>query len=229
MNTNSSIKFWAEDDRPREKLMQKGRSALSDAELLAILLGTGTKTKSAVELARDVLRLGNNSLHQLGKLNCKEFQQIKGIGEAKAINIMAALELGRRRNELEEAPPEKITSSKAAYRLLSPYFQDLAHEEFRIIALNRANHVLGTPLISQGGVTGTVADGKIIFKTLIQMNACACILAHNHPSGQLKPSDADIKLTKKLRSFGELVEINILDHLILTDHGYFSFSDEGIG
>lgn len=224
---NTSIKSWAEDDRPREKLQNKGRSALSDAELLAIVIGSGTRKKSAVELAQDILKSCNNDLYQLGKMGQHELMRFSGIGEAKAISIIAVLELGRRRSITEVALPKKITQAKDAFEFSKHHFQDLDHEEFRIIGLSRSNRILGERLISKGGRTGTIVDGKMVFKELLDMKATSCILLHNHPSGKLEPSNSDIQITKKLVEFGKLIEIAVLDHLIISDVGYYSFSDEG--
>lgn len=224
---NTSIKSWAEDDRPREKLQNKGRTALSDAELLAIVIGSGTRKKSAVELAQDILKSCDNNLYQLGKLGQYELMKFPGIGEAKAISIIAVLELGRRRTMTEIPLPTKVTQSTDAYNYSKHHFQDLEHEEFRVIGLSRSNRILGERLISKGGRTGTVADGKMIFKELIDMKATSCILLHNHPSGKLEPSTSDIQLTKKLTEFGRLIDLAVLDHLIISDLGYYSFADEG--
>jgi DNA repair protein RadC len=228
ISTNLSIKMWAEDDRPREKMILKGRKALSDAELLAILVGSGSKNNSALQVGQKILGLTKNSLAELGKLTIEELKTVEGIGDAKAVIIAAALELGRRRGEGEKVVLEKIQSSKDAYFLLNPYFLDLCHEEFRIIALNRSNHILGIDLISIGGTTGTIADGKKIFKRLLDLRATACILSHNHPSGALYPSPQDISLTKQFCEFGKMIDINIVDHLILTDKGFYSFADHGV-
>ncbi|MGB0934120.1 MAG: RadC family protein [Lishizhenia sp.] len=225
---NHSIKLWAEDDRPREKLLLKGKSSLSNSELMAILLGSGTRDKSAVDLAQEILNAQDNSLYSVGKMSVGELENFKGVGEAKAIKLIAAIELGRRRNTEPKPKPHAITTSKCAYDILKASFLDLSHEEFHIIALNRANHVIANLCVSKGGMFGTVADGKVIFKTLIDLKACGCILAHNHPSGNLKPSQQDLKLTKKMKEFGALIEICILDHLIFTDSGYLSFKDEGL-
>lgn len=189
------IKSWAEDDRPREKLVQKGKSSLSNSELIAILIGSGNRNESAVQLAQHILLLAENSLHQLAKKTISDLKQLKGIGEAKAISIVAALELGRRRKELSVGDKPQIKSSRDAYLLLQDIFEDLPHEEFWILLLNRANRVLSRHCISKGGFTGTVADPKIIFKVALEQNACGIILFHNHPSGNLKPSEADKKLT----------------------------------
>lgn len=223
----TSIKSWAEDDRPREKFQSKGRTALSDAELLAIVIGSGTKKKSAVELAQDILKHCDNNLYQLGKMGQHELMKFPGIGVAKAISIMAVLELGRRRAVTEIPLPKKITQSKDAFDYLKHRFQDLEHEEFRIIGLSRSNRILGDRLISKGGRTGTVVDGKMVFKELLDMKATSCILFHNHPSGKLEPSHSDIQITKKITEFGKLIDLTVLDHLIISDIGYYSFADHG--
>jgi DNA repair protein RadC len=222
-----SIKSWAEDDRPREKMQIKGKSALSDAELIAILIGSGTRRKSAVELAQEILSSVDNNLYKLGRLSIADLQKFNGIGAAKAISLISALELGRRRKESDRTPLKKISSSNEAYVHLKSYFEDLEHEEFRILGLSRNNSIIKSELISKGGRSGTIADGKIIFKSLIEMKASACILSHNHPSGNLKPSQQDIELTKRLLKFSELVDLRILDHLIITDNGYTSLMDDG--
>ena len=223
-----TIKAWAEEDRPREKLSLQGRRSLSDAELIAILIGSGSPSESAVELSKRILHSCSNDLNSLAKLSIPELCNFKGIGEAKAISIIAALELGRRRKEIETSELLKITSSKDIFNLLSPYFIDLLHEEFWIILLNRANKVVQKILISKGGQAGTIADPKIIFKAALINNAAFVILAHNHPSGNLKPSQADIDLTKKIKSAGILLDLLVLDHLIFADRAYFSFADEGL-
>lgn len=223
-----SIKQWAEEDRPREKLMQKGRQALTDAELMAVLLGSGTVALSAVELAKQILQSANNNLHELAKMSVKELQKFKGIGEAKAITIVCALELGRRRKEADFAKKDKITSSQDVYELMKPYLLDLYHEEFWVLLLNRANQVLKYEKISAGGVTGTVADPKIIFKRALEETANGLILVHNHPSGNTQPSQADIAITQKLREGAKLLDMQVLDHLIFTDNGFYSFIDNGI-
>jgi DNA repair protein RadC len=223
-----NIKEWAAEDRPREKLLLKGKSTLSDAELIAILLGTGTTTQSAVDLAKSVLQTAGNNLHALARLSIKDLTKVKGIGEAKAITIIAALELGRRRKELEPDEKPKIGSSKDAYEILKSTMLDLPHEEFWVLLLNRANRVVKRNQISQGGVAGTVADPKIIFKMALEELASGIILAHNHPSGNLNASQADIDLTRKLKEAGKLLEIQVLDHLIIAGQKYFSFADEGL-
>ncbi len=228
MRVNGSIKSWAEDDRPREKMMLKGRNTLSDAELLAILLGTGTRDLSAVELAQVLLQSVNNDLANFSKYSINELKKFKGIGEAKAVGIVAALELGRRRKETETKAKVKISSSKQVYEHMRSYLSDLQHEEFFVIYVNRANEIVQTKQISIGGLSGTIADGKVIFKQALELCAHGLILVHNHPSGQLKPSDPDRQLTKKMVEFGKYIDLCVLDHLIYTDSGYFSFADEGI-
>ncbi len=227
-NQKSAIKYWAEDDRPREKFVQKGRASLSDAELIAIILGSGNREESAVELAQRILTNAKNNLVQLGKYSLTDLQQFKGVGEAKAIGISAALEIGRRRREQEHLDKKKITGSHDVFELLHGQLSDLNTEEFWIVALNRANKVLNKIKISSGGISGTVADTRIIFKEAIDHLASAVILVHNHPSGNLKPSQADISLTKKLSEAGKVMDIPILDHLIVAENSYFSFADEGL-
>ena len=222
----SAIKHWAEDDRPREKMILKGRTALSDAELLAILIGTGSGPKSAVDLGRELLSLCDGNLNEFGKLRLPQLCSVKGIGQSKAVSLLAALELGRRRKDIQENKRIKITSSQRAYQVVKSYFLDLTHEEFFVLYLNRANQVIQVKQLSVGGTTGTFVDPKIIFKHGVDLSAAAIILAHNHPSGQLRPSYEDETLTKKIRQFGELIEMPVLDHLIITDNGYFSFSDK---
>ncbi|MDX1628893.1 MAG: DNA repair protein RadC [Fulvivirga sp.] len=220
------IKKWAEEDRPREKLLLKGKGALSEAELIAILIGSGTNALSAVELARQILGHVDNNLNELARLSVKDLTRFKGIGEAKAISIVAALELGRRRKESESAVKPKITCSTDVFHLMQAHLLDLKHEEFWVILLNRANQVVKKQQISSGGVSGTVADPKIIFKLALDELASSIILVHNHPSGNLKASQADISLTKKLVEAGRMLEIPILDHIIFTDNAYLSFADE---
>jgi len=222
-----NIKNWSPEDRPREKLLLKGKSALSDAELIAILIGSGTAKLSAVEVAKKILQHAGN-LHHLAKLSVKDLTKVKGIGEAKAITIVAALELGRRRKDLEPDEKPKITGSKDAFEILQADLLDLPHEEFWVLLLNRANRVIKKYQVSQGGVAGTVADPKIIFKVALEELASGIVLAHNHPSGNLTPSQADIDLTKKLKEGSKLLEIQVLDHLIIAGQKYFSFADEGM-
>lgn len=222
------IQSWAEEDRPREKLMLKGKAALSDAELVAILIGMGTVDFSAVDVAKIVLSAAGNNLNELARMSVKDLMKVKGIGEAKAITIVSALELGRRRKEFESPRRRRITSAQDAYEEIKPYLLDKSHEEFWVLLLNRANEVLRPVQISSGGVAGTVADPKLIFKHALEQLASSIILFHNHPSGNLTPSQADKDLTKKLKEAGRMLDLPILDHLIFTDSSFFSFADEGI-
>ncbi|MGX5689887.1 RadC family protein [Arcticibacter tournemirensis] len=227
-NQKITIKSWAEEDRPREKLLTQGRRNLSDAELTAILIGSGNREETAVELSRRILHSLDNDLDKLGRLSVNELSKFKGIGEAKAITIIAALELGRRRRESESQKVERITGSRDVFTLMSRYFADLNHEEFWIVLLSRANNVLSRHLISKGGQSGTIADPKIIFQTALENHAASMILSHNHPSGNLKPSQADINLTRKLCEAGSLLDMPVLDHLIFANQSFFSFADEGM-
>lgn len=222
------IKLWAEADRPREKLLLNGRRHLTDAELIAILIGSGNKNETAVDLSKRVLLFYNNDLDALGKASVKDLSKFKGIGGAKAISIVAALELGRRRKETEGRDVVKVFSSKDAFEALFPVFADLNHEEFWILILNQANYIIGKQLISKGGMAGTVADPKVIFKTALEHNATSIILAHNHPSGNLKPSAQDLSITKKMVEAGKMLDLPVLDHLIVTNKLFFSFGDEGL-
>lgn len=226
--TSLTIKAWAEEDRPREKLLLKGKNALSDAELLAILLGSGSREETAVGLAQRILNAQDNNLDELGKRSLDNLMEFKGIGEAKAITIVAALELGRRRqlSDVKERP--QIRSSQDAYNVIAPMLMDLPHEEFWILLLNRANRVLQREQISLGGTAGTVVDAKIIFRKALAGQASSIILAHNHPSGSRKPSQQDVEVTRKLKQAGETLDISVLDHLIVADKGYYSFADEGV-
>jgi DNA repair protein RadC len=223
-----SIKAWAEEDRPREKLTAQGRRALTDAELIAILISSGSDTESAVELSKRILHHYDNDLNKLAKASINELCNFRGIGEAKAISIIAALEIGRRRNETEEKPAEFIGSSKDGYNLMRRHLVDLNHEEFWMILIGRSNKILGKELVSKGGLSNTIADPKVIFGTALQYQASGIMLVHNHPSGNLKPSQSDIELTKRLASAGRLLEIQVLDHLIIADSGYLSFADESL-
>lgn len=224
----SSIRYWAESDRPREKLLLKGKASLSDAELMAILLGSGSRNESAVDLSRRILASIGHNLIELSKMTVSDLQKFKGIGEAKAITIVAALELGRRRRSAEVVKRKSVTSSREAFELLQPYLGDLQYEQFVIILLNRANHVLRVANVSDGGVAGTVVDPKKIFKIAIDGSASSIILGHNHPSGNSLPSQEDIHLTRKLSQAGKLLDISVFDHLILGTENYYSFSDEGM-
>lgn len=228
MDTSRPITSWAEDDRPREKLALKGKHSLSDAELIAILIGSGTRKQSAVELSKEILQSCDGRINDLGKMNMDELMRFNGIGEAKAISIIAALELGRRRKAEEMPTKSQVKSSRDAYEALAPHIADLGHEEFMILLMNRNNQIMGFERISSGGVAGTVVDPKIIFKRALDKKASSIILAHNHPSGNLKPSSQDIKLTKSLVASGALLDLPILDHLIITEQGFFSFADEGM-
>ncbi len=223
-----NIKSWSPEDRPREKLLLKGTSALSDAELIAILIGSGTAKLSAVDVAKKVLSHVENNLDSLAKLSIKELMKAKGIGEAKAITIVAALELGRRRKDQSPDEKPKIEGSKTAFDLIKGDLMDLPHEEFWVILLNRANRIIRKKRVSEGGVSGTVADPKIIFKLAVDELASGIIVVHNHPSGNLKPSESDINLTKKIKEAGKVLEIALLDHLIIAHDRYFSFADEGL-
>ncbi|RZS99933.1 RadC family protein [Aquimarina brevivitae] len=223
-----SIKKWSEDDRPREKLIAKGKSALTDAELAAILIGSGNREESAVDLSKRILASVNHDLNNLGKLSLKELMTFKGIGEAKAIAIMAALELGRRRKDSEQPILPKISCSSDVFQLMRPIIGDLEQEAFWVLYLNNANHVISKKQISLGGKTSTLVDTRIVFKHAIDLGAVAVILAHNHPSGTIKPSTADKRLTEKIKNGGEILEVKLLDHLIITENKYFSFADESL-
>ncbi len=221
-----TIKAWAEEDRPREKLLTKGKQVLSDAELLAILLGSGSREETAVGLAQRILKSVENDLNELGKCAIAELIKFKGMGEAKAIAVVAAMELGRRRQLTDVRVRPQIRGSRDAYDVIAPILIDLQHEEFWILLLNRANKVLSREQISLGGVAGTVVDAKIIFRKAIEGMASGLILVHNHPSGNLQPSQQDIELTKKLKKAGETLDISVFDHLIIANNNYFSFADE---
>jgi len=222
------IKSWAEEDRPREKLAGQGRRALTDAELIAILIGSGSRNETAVELSKRILHHYDNDLNKLGKASIGELSNFKGIGEAKAISVIAALEIGRRRNDFETKTPDFIKSSRDAYNIIRRHLVDLNHEEFWIILTGRSQKVLGKELLSKGGLSETVVDPKIIFGMALQHQATGIIMIHNHPSGSLKPSQNDIYLTKRIGDAGKIMGINILDHLIVSDEGFYSFADEGL-
>lgn len=225
---NLSIKEWSAEDRPREKFFKKGAQSLSDAELLAILIGSGTKNISAVELSKIILSEADNNLIQLGKFTLEDFEKNKGIGRVRALVILAALELGRRRNYAEALERKKISSSKDVFDLFHPILSDLSHEEFWILLLNRSNMIIDKSRISQGGITGTVIDTRIILKNALEKLACGLILCHNHPSGNMMPSDSDKNITKKMKEAAGIMDISLLDHIIIAGNIYFSFSDEGI-
>lgn len=223
-----SIKNWSQDDQPREKLRDKGKAALSDAELVAILIGSGSKNESAVELCKRIFASVDNNLNELGKLSLKQLMAFKGIGEAKAITIAAAMELGRRRRGEEALEKKKISSSISVFELMQPIIGELPHEEFWIIYLNNSNKVIQKQQLSKGGITGTLVDVRLVLKMALELGATGIILAHNHPSGTLKPSEADKQITQKLKKAGDSLDIKTLDHLIITEKAYFSFADENL-
>lgn len=225
---SSKITDWALEDRPREKLMEKGTSSLTDAELLAILINSGTKKKSAVDLGRELLGSVNNNLNNLGKLSLSDLRSINGIGPARAVVIAAALELGRRRKLAEIPDLPQIKCSKDVADIFQPLLSDLPHEEFWILFLNRSNKVINRIRISQGGVSGTVTDVRMIMKKAIELLSSGIIVCHNHPSGNLNPSESDTKITQKIKEAGNLMDIQLLDHLIVTDKAYYSFADNGM-
>lgn len=233
MNTypeNLTVKHWAEEDQPREKLLLKGKQNLSDAELIAILMRTGTKNDPVTEVSKKILNRVNNDLNLLGKLSVQELigLEVKGIGQTKAITLVAALELGRRRQKTEAVEFQKITTSRDIFNYMQPTIGEIAHEEFYVLFLNQANKILRSERISAGGITGTVADTRIIFNLALRYNAVSIILSHNHPSGNLQPSEQDIALTKRTVEAGKMLDIKVLDHLIITEKSYFSFADEGM-
>ncbi len=221
----SVSKNWKEDDRPREKLLSKGKNTLSDAELIAILIGSGNREESAVGLAKRILTFTSNNLNQLGKLSVNDLTQFKGIGGAKAISIITALELGRRRRLEEALERPKISSSKAVFDIMQPILGELNHEEFWVLYLNNSNKIIYKDQLSSGGITGTLVDVRMLFKKALELSSVAVILCHNHPSGSLKPSKSDIDLTKKIQQAGISLDIKILDHLLITEKAYFSFAD----
>jgi len=222
------ITDWAVEDRPREKLYQKGTSSLSDAELLAILIGSGTRNKSAVDLGREMLSLVSNNLNSLGKLGISDLTKINGIGQARAITIAAALELGRRRKLAELPENPQIKCSRDVFDLISPLLSDLPHEEFWILFLNRSNKVINRLRLSQGGISGTVTDVRMIMKKAVEYLSSGIIVCHNHPSGNLNPSESDSKITDKIKNAGTILDIQLLDHLIICDRDYYSFADNGL-
>jgi DNA repair protein RadC len=226
-STNFPISDWAEDDKPREKLMNKGKAVLSDAELIAILIGSGSRNESAVSLSQRILASVQFNLNDLGKLSLSQLLQFKGIGEAKAVTILAALELGRRRKGEETFEVKKITHSKAIFEIMQPHLGDLSHEEFWVVYLNNAHKLLTKKQICKGGLTQTMVDIRLIFKEALEQNATAIILVHNHPSGNINPSEEDFIITKKIKSAGEQLQIKTLDHIIITQNAYYSFIDNG--
>ena len=223
-----ALKTWAVEERPREKVMANGIQYLSDAELLAILVGSGTRNMTAVELARKILGKAGNNLHELGRQSLGDLLKIKGVGPAKAISVMAAMELGRRRAGMNQIEKISVKSSETVFNIFHPLLGDLDHEEFWLLMLNRANKVLGRFKVSQGGLSGTVIDTRIILKKALDNLASSIIVCHNHPSGNNQPSDADVKITEKLKKAAEMLEIKMLDHVIIADKSYFSFADEGL-
>ena len=223
-----SIKQWNQDDQPREKLRDKGKSVLSDAELVAILIGSGNREESAVTLCQRILSEVNHNLNALGKLSISQLTEYKGIGEAKAISIIAALELGRRRRSEDALKQNKISSSVSVFELMQPLIGELPHEEFWIVFLNNSNVVIQKDQLSKGGITGTLVDIRLALKKALEVGATAIILVHNHPSGTLKPSEADKQLTRKLKTAGESLDIKVLDHVIITEKSYFSFADDNL-
>lgn len=227
-NSSFSIKNWSDDDKPREKLVHKGRSVLSNAELIAILIGSGTKNETAVALAKRILASTNNNLNELGKVSTKQLMKFKGIGEAKAVSIAAALELGRRRQNEQGVKKAQISGSQAVFDLLQPLVADLPHEEFWIVYLNNSNKVIHKAQLSKGGITGTLVDVRLVMKQALELGAVSLILAHNHPSGALKPSEADKKITNKLQKASEAMDIRVLDHVIITQNKYYSFADNNL-
>ena len=228
-NSNSfSIKNWSQDDQPREKLRDKGKSVLSDAELVAILIGSGSREESAVDLCKRILASVDHNLNALGKLSIAQLMEFKGIGEAKAITIVAAMELGRRRRLEDAVRLDKITSSRSVFDLMQPIIGELPHEEFWILYLNNSNKVIQKNQLSKGGITGTLVDVRLVLKSALEVGATALILCHNHPSGTLKPSQADKDVTHKLKTAAQSLDIKVLDHLIITENTYFSFADESI-
>jgi len=222
------ITDWALEDRPREKLYSKGTSALSDAELLGILIGSGTRNRSAVDLGRELLAMAGNNLNNLGKMSISDITKIHGIGNARAVTIAAALELGRRRKLAELPDTVQIKSSRDVFELINPMLADLKHEEFWILFLNRSNRVINRMKLSQGGISGTVTDVRIVMKKAIEFLASGIIVCHNHPSGNLNPSESDSKITQKIREAGNLMDIQLLDHLIISERDYYSFADNGL-
>ena len=223
-----SIKNWASDDRPREKLMSKGVESLSDAELLAIIIGSGTREISAVELARQILSLAENNLSLLGKKSVADLMKVKGIGEAKAIALVTAFELGRRRSQVDSVERHQVTSSKEVFNFIRGKLADLEHEEFWVLYLNRSNRIIDSYKLSKGGISGTVIDIRLILKKALELLASGMIICHNHPSGNTEPSENDIQITEKLKVAAGQMDIKLLDHIIVSDNNYLSFSDEGL-
>jgi len=225
---NLSIKQWSEDDRPREKLAQKGKTSLSDAELLAIVIGSGSRNESAVDLSKRILAKVENNLNELGKLTLEQLMQFKGIGEAKAISIAATLELGRRRQNTESIERKKVTTSRDVFQIMEPLLSDLPHEEFWVLYLNQATKIIRTEQLSKGGISTTTVDVRLAFRKALELSATSMILCHNHPTENLVPSESDKRLTQKFQKAGENLDIRVLDHIIVGGNKYYSFSDEGL-
>ena len=224
----NAIKELATDDRPREKMLEKGAASLSDAEILAVLIGSGNREKSAVDLCREILKSVDHDLNKLARLTLHDLMKFKGIGEAKAISIAAALELSRRKKTENEEDTTHVKSSKNAYHAISRFYEDLHHEEFHIINLSRSNKIISIDLVSRGGFNSTIADGKVIFKKALERSASGIILTHNHPSGNPEPSREDVELTRRLKGFGTFIDLPVLDHVIVAGTNYFSFADHGM-
>lgn len=225
---NIPIRLWAEDDRPREKLQMKGKRALSNAELIAILIGTGTRNHTALEISKRMLKMNGGKLKELSRLSVADLMKTKGIGRAKAVSLIAALELANRSGTEEGLARKKVSCSRDVFAFFKPLLQDSSYEEFWILLLNRGNKILNSVCISQGGLSGTVADPKKIFKTALEQYAASVILCHNHPSGNTRPSESDIRLTQKLKKAGSFLDLPVIDHIIIGEDSYFSFADEGI-
>jgi DNA repair protein RadC len=226
--SSTSIKNWAVGDRPREKLLSKGKESLSDSELIAILLNSGSGKESAIDVAKNVLRLGGDNLDELGKVSIKDLITIKGIGEARAVTLVAALELGRRRHSSLILDKKRIHTSNELAEFLKTSLKDHGYEVFAVVFLNRSNKIKHFEIISKGGLTHTIVDPRVIFLKAIEVQATSLVLCHNHPSGNLKPSRADEEMTAKLKNAGKFLDINVIDHIIVSDEGYFSFADEGM-
>jgi len=226
--TSFSIKNWSQDDQPREKLRDKGKGTLSDAELIAILIGSGNREESAVALCKRIFASVDHNLNALGKLSSAQLMEFKGIGEAKAISIVAALELGKRRRLEEAIQLDKVSSSRSVFNVMQPILGDLPHEEFWILYLNNSNKIIRKNQLSKGSITGTLVDVRLVLKNALEVGAVALILCHNHPSGTLKPSQADRDITQKLKTAAQSLDISVLDHLIITESAYYSFADENI-
>lgn len=222
-----TIKSWASDDRPREKLLAKGRTSLSHAELIAILIGSGNRNETAVELSKRILESVDHNLNKLSKLSVDQLMRFKGIGEAKAISILTALELGKRRQYEPSQEIKKISSSNDAYQVMSSIFLDKDYEEFWVVYLNNSNKILSKEMCSKGGITSTIVDVRLLYKRALELSAVGIIVCHNHPSGNVKPSVSDKELTKKIKEGGDSLDIRLLDHLIITEKSYFSFADHG--